>query len=150
MHAPRRTARPPWRGPDHKQGKPQGGLHSLNSLPLAIPLSHLPYPFLTFHNRNQVRSGFVASRRKPEAAAGVGSCVIVPNEANRTAPLRGDQFSAMAKRRFQNPKPFREDNWWWLIIWTDELHEGRLRRKRKRVKLCSADTAEREARKIAS
>jgi integrase len=56
----------------------------------------------------------------------------------------------MAKRRFQDPKPFREGKWWWLILWTDELHEGRLQRKRKRVKLCSADMPQREARKIGS
>lgn len=56
----------------------------------------------------------------------------------------------MAKRRFQNPRPFREGKWWWLIFWTDESREGRLRRKRKRVKLCSADLPEREARKIGS
>jgi len=88
---------------------------------------------------------------RPEATTpSLAGCTIVPNEANRAAPLRGDQFSAMAKRRFQDPKPFREGNWWWLILWTDELHEGRLQRKRKRVKLCSANVPQREARKIGS
>src|ERR1700686_2851502 len=69
--------------------------------------------------------------------------------ANHQAPLRG-QFSAMARRRFQNPKPFREGNWWWINVWQDEIKEGRLTRKRKRVKVCPAATPEREARKIAS
>ena len=34
--------------------------------------------------------------------------------------------------------------------WIDELVEGRLTRKRKRVKVCPADLPEREARKIAA
>jgi hypothetical protein len=91
----------------------------------------------------------VLSRREGTTPATAG-CDIVAHEANCAAPLRGDQFSAMAKRRFQNPKPFREGNWWWLTFWTDELHQGRLQRKRKRVRLCSADLPEREARKIGS
>jgi integrase len=69
--------------------------------------------------------------------------------ANHQAPLRG-QFSAMARRRFQNPKPFREGNWWWMNIWQDEAKEGRITRKRKRMKVCPASTPEREARKIAN
>jgi integrase len=75
-------------------------------------------------------------------------CDIVPVEANRAAPLRGD-FSAMARRRFQDPKPFREGNWWWITPRKDEFIEGRFRRVRTRVKVCEADTSEREARKIA-
>jgi len=56
----------------------------------------------------------------------------------------------MAKRRFQNPKPFREGNWWWINVWQDENKEGRFTRKRKRMKVCPASTPEREARKIAN
>jgi hypothetical protein len=56
----------------------------------------------------------------------------------------------MARRRFQNPKPFREGNWWWMNVWQDEINEGRLTRKRKRVKVCPATTPEHEAREIAS
>jgi integrase len=70
-------------------------------------------------------------------------------EANHTAPLRGD-FSAMAKRRFQDPNPFREGNWWWINPWQDEFAEGRLERKRKRMKVCPAEMPDREARKIAT
>ena len=87
--------------------------------------------------------------RKEATAGGVTTeCVIVAGEANRTAPLRGEHFSAMAKRRFQNPTPFREGNWWWLKVWTDDVTKGRLTRKQRRLKLCSADVPEREARKI--
>jgi integrase len=56
----------------------------------------------------------------------------------------------MARRRFQDPKPFREGNWWWISPWQDEFHEGRLERKRKRTKVCPAETPEREARKMAA
>jgi integrase len=76
-------------------------------------------------------------------------CGIVPVEANLLAPLRGD-FSAMARRRFQNPKPFREGNWWWITPWQDEFKEGRLERRRKRMKVCPAETPEREALRIAN
>jgi integrase len=72
---------------------------------------------------------------------------IVMDEANQLAPLRGD-FSAMARRRFQNCKPFREGNWWWITPWQDEFKEGRIERKKKRIKVCPVDTPEREARKI--
>jgi len=76
-------------------------------------------------------------------------CANVLTEANQTAPLRGD-FSAMARRRFQNPNPFREGNWWWINPWQDEFKEGRHHRKRKRMKVAPADVPEREARKIAN
>jgi len=39
--------------------------------------------------------------------AGQLGCAIVPQEANTDAPLKGD-FERMARRRFQNPKPFGE------------------------------------------
>jgi integrase len=73
----------------------------------------------------------------------------LPPEAHHLAPLRGD-FSAMAKRRFQSPSPFREGKWWWISPWQDFFNEGRLERKRKRIKVCPAETPEREARKMAA
>jgi len=90
----------------------------------------------------------VTTRKEATAGGVTTECVIVAGEANRTAPLRGEHFSAMAKRRFQNPTPFREGNWWWLKVWTDDVTKGRLTRKQRRLKLCSADVPEREARKI--
>jgi len=56
----------------------------------------------------------------------------------------------MAARRYQQPKPFREGHWWRINPWQDEFKEGRLERKRKRMKVCPAETPEREARKIAT
>jgi hypothetical protein len=76
-------------------------------------------------------------------------CGIVPVEANRPAPLRGD-FSAMARRRFQNPKPFRKGNWWWILPRTDKFVDGKLTRVRERKQVCEADISKREAQRIAN
>ena len=81
--------------------------------------------------------------------AKLDSRAIVSAEAKHPSPLRGD-FSAMARRRFQNPKSFREGNWWWINPWQDQFKEGRIERKRKRMKVCPAEMPEREARKMAN
>jgi integrase len=74
---------------------------------------------------------------------------IVTGKANTRLPLRGD-FSAMAKRRFQDPKPFCEGKWWWIFAWQDEFREGRLERRRKRIKICPVGMPDREARRMAT
>ncbi len=56
----------------------------------------------------------------------------------------------MARRRFQDPKPFRRGEWWCLLYWQDTLAGGRWQRKRKWAKLAPATTPEREVRKIAA
>jgi integrase len=76
-------------------------------------------------------------------------CGIVPVEANLLAPLRGD-FSAMARRRFQDPLPKREGNFWYLLCWQDAFENGVRTRKRQRKKLAPASMPEREVRKIAA
>jgi hypothetical protein len=43
---------------------------------------------------------------------------IVLGEANSAGELRG-KFEAMAKRRYQDPKPKREGNFWYLLTWED-------------------------------
>lgn len=74
----------------------------------------------------------------------------IVSEANHLlAPLKG-RYSAMARRRFQNPTPFKEGNWWWIIARIDVLEAGKLKRKNQRIKLGPAKMLEREARKIAS
>jgi len=92
-----------------------------------------------------VENAYQDSGSSPPTAQGRGNV----SEANHLAPLR-ERLSAMARRRFQNPKPFREGNWWWINVWQDENKEGRFTRKRKRMKVCAASTPEREARKIAN
>lgn len=56
----------------------------------------------------------------------------------------------MARRRFQNPKPKVEGNWWVLYYWQDEFINGERGRRKKREKLALATMREREVRKIAS
>jgi integrase len=71
--------------------------------------------------------------------------VIVAAEANSAGKLRGD-FEAMARRRFQSPKPFKEGQFWWLRVW-DTGPTGS--RKRKRIKLARVDMPAQEVKKIA-
>jgi integrase len=52
----------------------------------------------------------------------------------------------MARRRHQSPTPFKEGNFWWLLI-RDASTAGS--RKRQRIKLAKADMAVREVQKIA-
>lgn len=52
----------------------------------------------------------------------------------------------MAKRRYQDPKPKREGNFWYLLTWEDGPQGAR---KRKREKLAPASMAAREVQKIA-
>ena len=56
----------------------------------------------------------------------------------------------MARRRFQNPKPRIEGNWWVLYYWQDDFANGERGRRRKREKLAPATMREREVLKIAS
>jgi hypothetical protein len=56
----------------------------------------------------------------------------------------------MQKRRFQDPQPKREGNFWYLLHWQDSFSEGVLIRKRQRVKLAPATMPEREVKKIAA
>jgi integrase len=70
---------------------------------------------------------------------------MIPSEAAlHPASHRG--FEAMARRRRQNPKPFKEGKFWWLLIW-DSSKTGS--RKRQRIQLADADMPVREAQKVA-
>src|SRR3990172_8326583 len=68
-------------------------------------------------------------------------------ETNFGEPSKGEE--AMARRRFQDPKPKRSGKWWYLIVWQDEIENGRRIRKRKRIKLAPAAMLEREVKKVA-
>jgi hypothetical protein len=74
---------------------------------------------------------------------------IVSAEANFGKPSRGE-LEAMARRRFQDPAPKREGNWWCLLYWVDTFSDGTSTRKRKRHKLAPGDIPEREAKKMAA
>ena len=69
---------------------------------------------------------------------------MLAGEANTGGPSKG--FEAMARRRFQSPKPFREGQFWWLRVWDTNLAGSR---KRQRIKLAPADMSVREVQKIA-
>ena len=74
---------------------------------------------------------------------------IVMSEANSGLPLRGD-FERMARRRFQNPKPFREGAWWWIFVRRDVFSQGKVSRRKERVKLAPATMSDREVRKVSA
>src|SRR6266849_6526265 len=73
------------------------------------------------------------------------SPATIRGEANSRGKLRRD-FEAMAKRRYQDPKPRREGNFWYLLTWEDGPQGAR---KRKREKLAPASMPAREVQKIA-
>ena len=78
------------------------------------------------------------------------SRAIVVSEANLGGPSGRGDLEAMAKRRFQDPEPFRSGRWWYLLYWTDVFADGVSTRKRKRQKLATADMNEREVKKMAA
>jgi hypothetical protein len=70
-------------------------------------------------------------------------------EASSGTPSRKD-FETMARRRFQDPKPKREGNYWYLRVWQDTFVGRVSTRKRQRIKIAPASMPEREAKKIAA
>jgi integrase len=74
----------------------------------------------------------------------MGEFAYNSREANSGKPSKG--FEAMARRRFQSPKPFKEGQFWWLRVWDTNLAGSR---KRQRIKLAPADMPLREVQKIA-
>jgi integrase len=75
----------------------------------------------------------------------MGAPATIRGEANSLGKLRRD-FEAMAKRRYQDPKPRREGNFWYLLTWEDGPQGTR---KSKREKLAPASMLAREVQKIA-
>jgi len=74
---------------------------------------------------------------------------MVAAETNSVRQLSEDT-EKMARRRFQNPKPKRVGNWWYLLIRQDEFIAGKRVRKKKRIKLAPATMGAREVNKIAA
>lgn len=71
-------------------------------------------------------------------------------ETKHAALNQREELEKMARRRFQNPTPFREGGFWWIIFYQDHFSNGVRTRKRTRKKLAPATTLEREAKKIAA
>lgn len=65
-------------------------------------------------------------------------------------PTSHGDFEAMAKRRFQAPKPERSGGWWYLRYWRDDFVDGKVIRKRIRHQLAPAETRTREVEKMAA
>jgi integrase len=56
----------------------------------------------------------------------------------------------MARRRFQQPRPFREGRWTWIKVWKDVYVAEQLTRKQVRMKIGPATLPERQARQLAA
>src|SRR5450759_470 len=75
---------------------------------------------------------------------------MIRSEAGLGEPSSRGDFDSMARRRFQDPIPKREGNFWYLLCWQDSFSGGVRTRKRQRKKLAPASMPEREVRKIAA
>jgi ATP-dependent helicase/nuclease subunit A len=78
--------------------------------------------------------------------AGRGNLIF---EANSGKPSLVE-MERMARRRFQAPKPKREGKWWYIRPWRDDFVEGKLVRRRVRMKVAPAEKPLREVQKIAA
>jgi integrase len=78
----------------------------------------------------------------------VPTCANVQAEATSTAS-HGD-YETMARRRFQNPKPERIGNHWYIRVRQDYFRNGRNLRKLVRLKIAPASMPDREVKKIAA
>lgn len=54
----------------------------------------------------------------------------------------------MARRRYQNPKPFIEGAWWYVRLWADAFVDGKAVRKLKRIKLAASDKPKRTVQRM--
>ena len=71
-------------------------------------------------------------------------------ETKHAALNQREELEKMARRRFQDPTPFREGGFWWILFYQDHFSNGVRTRKRTRKKLAPVTTLEREAKKIAA
>lgn len=76
-------------------------------------------------------------------------CDNVAPEANTVIPLRGEP-ERMARRRYQDPEPFRRGKWWHLQYRKDEIGGGKPKRRKAWAKLAPASMPLREVKKIAA
>jgi|HubBroStandDraft_6_1064221.scaffolds.fasta_scaffold82704_2 integrase len=78
---------------------------------------------------------------------GAVACDSVPAEANLRAPFTTEEMERMGRRRFQDPKPIKQGNFWYLLVWQNTPGAAR---KRQRIQLAPASMPEREVAKIAA
>jgi integrase len=75
--------------------------------------------------------------------------VVRSMPANTGVPSH-EEMTKMARRRFQDPKPFREGNWWYIRMWQDKVVGGVRIKKLARIKLAPSSMPEREVKKLAA
>jgi integrase len=71
-------------------------------------------------------------------------------EAKTGAPFFKGDFEKMARRRYQDPEPFKRGTWWYVQYRQDVFSAGQLKRKKVWRKLAPATMPEREVKKIAA
>jgi integrase len=116
----------------------QPGFPHLPANRLAAPASFLPERLIESATKTLARSSSTPDDRG-----------IVSTEASLGRPSRGE-FEAMARRRFQDPRPRRRGKWWTIQVRRDDFVGGQLKRKKTRVRIAPATVSEREVRKIAA
>jgi integrase len=72
------------------------------------------------------------------------------SEANSGTADLLERLEQVARRRFQNPKPFRRGSWWIIQVRRDMFIDGKLTRKNRWERLAPASMSEREVLKIAA
>ena len=75
---------------------------------------------------------------------------VLPSSLANTGVPSHEEMTKMARRRYQDPKPHREGNWWYLRMWRDTITNGVRSRKLDRIKLAPATTPDREVKKLAA
>ena len=75
------------------------------------------------------------------------STANLADEANLRAPFTTEEMERMGRRRFQDPKPIKQGNFWYLLVWQNTPGAAR---KRQRIQLAPASMPEREVAKIAA
>ena len=74
----------------------------------------------------------------------------IASQANSGTAGLLERLEQVARRRFQNPKPFRRGSWWIIQVRRDVFINGKLTRKNRWEKLAPATIPERQALKIAT
>ena len=75
---------------------------------------------------------------------------VLPSRPANTGVPSHEEMTKMVRRRYQNPKPHREGNWWYLRVWRDTFVNGVRGRRLERIKLAPASMPDREVKKLAA
>jgi integrase len=73
-------------------------------------------------------------------------CGIVPSANSGVPPM--EELEAMARRRFQDPTPEVHGKYWTIVVRKDQFLNGKMVRRRERVRLALASEPERKVLKL--